>query len=616
MTGGKRLSTIGTMMKRSLFYRRRPDPAAIRKKRWNIGRIAGKALKRTCMVLGAIMLVWIVLSAIVVMTIGSGGKTRLPDEMVLVLKMDQGLVEKAGAPSVFDPFPYRQPTLHDVIARLDAAAKDHRVKGFVLSLKSGDVTLTQVQELRNAILRFRATGKFTKFYTASFADYGYGLSLYYLASAFDEVWMQPVGMLAMTGISLEMPYARAVLDKIGARPEFLQREEYKSAMENFTAHEMSPASRESYQSIVDDYIAQIVDTVARERKMSRSVLASYIDLGVMSGDEALKAKLIDRLDYADVMVDEIDQAVSGAPDSQADIYVPLDYYHSETVKKKRPSVAVVQVVGMIAPGTGRDVGGAASDDIAAALHEAAENDSIKAVLLRVDSPGGSPSASETIRRAVLKVQEEGKKVVVSMGTVAASGGYWVAAPADAIFASPSTLTGSIGVVMGKVSLGGLWDMLGVNWQSIRYGENADLFSMNDPLDAAGRARLNDLIDDTYDQFLDRVAQGRGMTKEEARVVAKGRAWTGAQAKERGLVDALGGQTDALDYIARELGYKDRTDLSVVMLPHPKGALEQLIEFMEMQVSMGQWFGAARARLMTWQGATSGVQAVEPLGLFQ
>jgi len=244
------------------------------------------------------------------------------------------------------------------------------------------------------------------------------------------------------------------------------------------------------------------------------------------------------------------------------------------------------------------------------------DDDIKAVLLRVDSPGGSPSASETIRRGVLKVQEEGKKVVVSMGSVAASGGYWIAAPADAIYASPATLTGSIGVVMGKVSLGALWDKLGVNWDSIRYGENAGMFSINEPLDAQGRARMNALIDQTYDQFLTRVAEGRGITKEEARRVAKGRAWTGAQAKERGLVDALGGQADALDYIARELGHDNRTDLELVTLPRPKRPLEQLIELMETQVSMGRWFDAARAQILTWRGLSSGVQAVEPLGLFQ
>lgn len=590
----------------------------IRRKRWNIGRIMGRALKRTCMVLGAIMLVWIVLSASVVMMMGGGArKAPLPDKMVVVLKLDRGLVEKAGSPTLFDPFPYRQPNLHDVIAKIDDAAQDVRVKGFVLSLKSGGLSLTQIQELRSAIERFRATGKFTKFHTPSFVDYGQGMGLYYLASAFEEIWMQPVGMLGLTGISLEMPYARGALDKIGAHPEFLQREEYKSAMENFAAKEMSPASRESYQSIVDDYAEQMVGTIARERKISKSVMKSYVDMGLLGGEEALKAKLIDRLDYADVMIDDMDETITGDRDTDEGIYVPLaDYHRTAPRAKKRDTVAVVQVVGAIMPGTSREVSGAAADDIAAALYDAAEDERIKAVLLRVDSPGGSPSASETIRRAVLNVQKEGKKVVVSMGSVAASGGYWVAAPADAIYASPATLTGSIGVVMGKMSLGALWDKLGINWQSIRYGENAGMFSMNEKLDAPARARMNAIIDETYDQFLMRVAEGRGMSKEEARKVAKGRAWTGAQAKENGLVDALGGQSDALDYIARELGHKSRNDLTVIELPRRKRPLEQLMELMETQVSMGQWLGAARAEFATWRGLSSGVQAVEPLGLFQ
>lgn len=605
------------MTNRSLFYKRKTNPDMIRKKRWNIFAFLGKAVKRTCYVLGAIMLVWILLSALAFTLVGKGAETRtLPNEMVVVLKLENGLAEKPNAPSLMDPFPFRQPTVHDVIAKIDEAAKDKRVKGFVFSLKSGGINISQVQELRAAIERFRATGKFTKFYTPSFADYGQGLSLYYLASAFDEIWMQPVGMLAITGISLEMPYARKALDTIGAQPEFLQREEYKSAMENFTATHMSAASRESYQSIVDDYADQIVGAISKDRKLSKSVVAHYIDTGLMSGEEALNAKLIDRLDYTDALIDDMDKAVTGDADTDRDIYVPLEQYRSKPVRHKgRDRVAVVQAVGMIAPGTSRRTTGAAADDIAAALYEAADDDTIKAVLLRIDSPGGSPSASETIRRAALKVKEKGKMLVVSMGAVAASGGYWIAAPADVIYASPATLTGSIGVVMGKVSLAKLWETLGVTWQGIEYGENADMWSTSKPLDAQGLARMDDLIDATYDQFLVRVAEGRHMTKEQARAVAKGRAWTGAQAKERGLVDALGGQTDALDHLARELGKTNRDDLDIVMLPREKSTIDQLLELMGQQAAMGHWFGQMKTQL-TMMRSAQGVQAVEPLGLFQ
>ncbi len=603
------------MTYRSLFPKVRSHADETPQKRWSLLGFLGRSLKRICYVLGAIMLVWIILSASVMMMIGGSGHAPMPDKMVVVLKLEKGLSEKANTPSLMDPFPYLQPTVHQVIAQIDTAAKDTRVKGFVFSLKSGGINLSQAQELRAAIERFRATGKFTKFYTTSFADYGQGLSLYYLASAFDEVWMQPVGMLAITGVSMEMPYMRTVLDKIGATPEFLQREEYKGAMENFTDKQMSAASRETIEGIVTDYADQMVSAIAKDRKISKSVIQQYVDTGLMSGDEALKAKLIDRLDYGDVMIDEIDKTITGDADSEEEIYVPLDQYHHKEPVKGRPQVALIQAVGTIAPGTARETSGAAADDIAAALYEAAEDDDIKAVLLRIDSPGGSPSASETIRRGVLKVQQKGKKVIVSMGAVAASGGYWIAAPADVIYASPATLTGSIGVVMGKVSLAQLWEKLGINWQGVSYGENSDMWSMNEPLDAQGLARMNALIDDTYDQFLSRVAEGRKMTKEQARSVAKGRAWTGAQAKERGLVDALGGQTDALDHLARELGKKSRDDLEIVVMPREKPAFEKLLELMGQQVAMGQWFTQLNAQLNLWRGA-QGVQAVEPLGLFQ
>lgn len=562
------------------------------------------------------MLIWIVLSVLVFASLGGGqGAQPLPDEMVVVLKLDKGLAEKQSAPTFMDPFPYLEPTLHEVIHKIDRAAADERVKGFVLSLKSGDITITQVQELRAAIERFRSTGKFTKFYTTSFADYGQGLSLYYLAGAFDEIWMQPVGMLAITGLSLEMPYARGALDKLGIRPEFFQREEYKSAMENFTAASMSPAARENYTSILNDYADQMTGAIAKDRSLSRAVVKKHIDTGLMSGEEALAARLIDRLDYGDVLIEEMNIALTGEAQPDEPVFVPLAQYHAKPVKKSTGRVALVQAVGMIAPGGARDTKGAAADEIAGALYAATDDEEIDGILLRIDSPGGSPAASETIRRAVIKAREKGKKVVVSMATVAASGGYWIAAPADEIYASPATLTGSIGVVMGKFSAAGLWDQVGVNWERLSYGENADLWSINEPMDARAKRRMGDLIDQTYDQFLDRVAQGRGMDKTAARRVAKGRAWTGAQAMERGLVDALGGQRAALDRLAQLLGHQDQNDLQVIILPREKKPVEKLLELMGQQASIAQWLNEMRAQVGAWRGMR-GVQAVEPLGLFQ
>lgn len=606
------------MNRRSLFYRSpTKNPDIIRRKRWNVWRILGTALRRTCIVLGAILLIWVTLSTIVYFTVmgGANNYAPMPDKMVVVLKLDEGLAEKPGAPTLTNPFPYLKPTLHDVIARIDEAAKDERVQGFVFSLKSGGVTLTQVQELRAAIARFRQSGKFTIFYTPSFADYGQGLSLYYLASAFEQIWMQPIGMLAITGVSLEMPYARTALDKIGAKPEFFQREEYKGAMENLTNKSMTGPSRETYTTVVNDFSEQMMSAIAKDRKMSRSVVKQYVDLGLLSGDEALKDKLIDRLDYGDVMVDELTKQVTGHADSEDNIFVALSNYRPKRAPAVgKTQVALIQAVGMIVPGTSKNSTGAAADDVAAAIYEAGENENIKGILLRIDSPGGSPSASETIRRAIIKAKEQGKMIVVSMGAVAASGGYWIAAPADYIVANPATLTGSIGVVMGKFSLAGLWDKLGIKWEGVSYGENADLWSINKPLDAQASARMNDLIDDTYNAFLQRVAEGRNMSMAQARAVAKGRAWTGAQALDKGLVDALGGQTDALDYMATQLGGIDRHDLHVMILPREKRPIERLMELVERQSAMSQWFMDLRTQLGAL--SSSRMHAVESLGLFQ
>ena len=230
-------------------------------------------------------------------------------------------------------------------------------------------------------------------------------------------------------------------------------------------------------------------------------------------------------------------------------------------------------------------GNSTGADIAEAITKAHDNKDIKAIILRVDSPGGSPTASETIRRALVKAKLKGKKVIVSMGSVAASGGYWIATDADKIFASPGTLTGSIGVVMGKFEASELWKKLDVNWDGTKFGKNSDFWSMNKPFNKANDARLDVLIDNVYDAFLTRVSEGRGISIEEARNIAKGRAWTGEQALEIKLVDALGGLEDALNETAVMLGLNDRNDLKVIRLPKELSPIERLVETINGQVSM-------------------------------
>lgn len=568
----------------SYFYRSHSKPQEIRRKRWNFGRMFKTLVRRTCLVLGGLMLFSIVLTFLAGMIAGSS--KSLPAEMVLALNIVEPVGETQSARSLADPFSTAGTTVQDTIETLDRAAVDPRVKGLLVSLDNAGIDMAHIQELRTAVKRFRQTGKFAHIYTASFADLGSGIGAYYFATAFDEIWMQPAGLVSISGLAMDMPFAREALDKIGANPEFLHREEYKSAMESFTNTEMSPANREMMTSIVTDISTQLFNDIAEDRKMKSDVLQVQIDKGLISGKEAVKAGLINRLDYSDVLVDEVREKLTGEKGTEKPDIVAVEDYYSAMFGKPSSvgaDVAIIRVAGEIIPGSKPRPGFATGDYIAGALEEAADNDSIKVIVLRVNSPGGSPSASETIRRAVVKAKEDGKKVIVSMGPVAASGGYWVTVDADKIYAMPTTLTGSIGVIMGKFEISALWDKLGINWDGISWGKNARLWSMNTPMGDSERAAMNDAIDSTYGDFIDRVAEGRGMKREKVRDLAKGRAWTGMQAKKNGLVDEIGGLDAALEYAAQVAGKTSRSKLKIIELPEPLTPLEQFVNIMNGQV---------------------------------
>ncbi len=600
----------------SFFYKPSPRTRQIRGKRWNFPAMVVKIFKRTATVIGGFVLFTIILSFILGLFVSSGTHKPLPQDMILVFNVENGIRESEMAASFIDPFAAQSLTVHQFISVLDKAKDDKRVQGILVSLDSAGIELAHIQELRTAVKSFRESGKYAHIYTASFTDLGSGMGAYYFASAFEQIWMQPVGMLSITGISMEMPYAKNALDKLGVEAQFVQREEYKSAMENFTNDQMSPENREAISSILNEISAMIVNDIAADRRLDQNVVEDLIDKGLLTGPESLKFSLIDRLDYPDVLVDEMrgDKTYDELP------LVPVEDYY-DSFRKQRPAagatdIALVNIHGQIVSGSNPEPGFATSDYIADAIHEATDDENIKAIVVRVDSPGGSPSASETIRRAIVRAKEEGKKVIVSMGPVAASGGYWVSVDADRIFALPSTLTGSIGVVMGKFQLGGLWEKLGINWDSVRWGERSDMWSVNEPFDEGDMARINAAIDETYDGFLERVAKGRGMKPEQVREVAKGRAWTGSQAIKNGLVDDIGGLDDALDYAARELGRKDRHDLNVIPLPKPLSPFEQMMMLVNRQASVSEILRLNAGMFAPVMPAIQNMHAIDRMGPFQ
>lgn len=597
-------------MPRNRWNRHRPlfsDPVSRDMRRnkihWRVLPIVWLAIKKTCTVIGAFVLVMVFLSVLMLSGLNESAAPPLPQKMALYIEFSDGFTEKPSGSALAGSFNLEPPTVHQLVSAIDLAAKDGRVLGIMARMDGGTFSTAQTKEVRDALARFRAAGKFTRIYSASYGEAGGGLGRFYLASAFEERWMQPLGIVSIPGMAAEMPFFRETLDKIGVEPQFFQRKEYKTAYENLTARKMSPQNRETIESIVRDMRAVLTHDIAADLKISPVKFEALVNKGLFTGPEALQEKLVTELNYVDVLVNKITEEITGDPESQKDIFIDPKAYligigreQSERnlvrgrFSDPRPRVALVHIsgaimdtrIGVSTPSGFADEGIAAADEIAPAILDAAEDKDIKAIVVRIDSPGGSPVASETILRAIDKAREEGKPVIVSMGSTAASGGYWVAAHADRIFATPTTITGSIGVVGGKFSAKDVWPKLGVNWERVEWGRNAGLWSFNTPFSASEAERINAMLDQVYDAFLNRVSEGRKMSVQQVDKIAGGRVWSGEAAKRVGLVDEIGGLQNALDYTATLLKTENRFGLDIILLPKPLTTFEELMAFLSEQ----------------------------------
>ncbi len=585
---------------RPLYTNTLPPAVSEPKMKWKILPIFWLGIKRTATVLGFMVLLNLVLALIILPAFlpQQASSPSLPEEMVLFLKFEGGVRELPAPVSLTDPFAERQATVKDIVEGLDRAAADSRVKGIVARMYNGSFALSHVTEIRAALKRFRDTGKFAHIYSSSYGDGGGGLGRYYLASAFDEIWMQPLGVVSITGVGVEVPFFRETLDKIGVEPQFFKRKDYKTAYESLTDKSISPENKETMQKIVWDIRNEMLTKIPEDRGMNASAFEKLVNKGVFTAPEAEAAGLITYANYGDVLLDNIAEAVTGVRDpDELELINMGDYIgarRGEVSKFKRSAddkIALVYAVGAIMPtgegGGFSDDGIAAADEIAPAILAASKEEDVSAIVLRIDSPGGSPSASESILRAVEKAQERGKPVIVSMGATAASGGYWIAAYADKIYALPTTLTGSIGVVGGKFAMKDLFSKLGVNWDKVSWGRNAGIWSPNTPFNASESERINAMLDNIYENFVARVAKGRKMSVEAVDKVAGGRVWTGRRAVDVGLVDELGGLENALDHVASLTGVESRNDLNIVVYPKPKTAFEQVLELLDTQATMGK-----------------------------
>ncbi len=455
--------------------------------------------------------------------------------------------------------PAQESYLH-LLRRLREAAEDRSVRGLVLHLDRSPFSWGQVEELRGMIVDLREAGRPVVVYldeAASNKDY-------YLASAADQIYLHPAAELDLTGLAAETLYFRGTLDLLGVEPEFHKRSEYKSSPETYTRHEPSDPASEQMNALLDDLYEQLVTGVSDGRDKTPDEVRELIDGGPYTARSAEEAGLVDGLLYPDQLERDLESTFSRT-------YLLDDEYLDRLQRSGWHAprrVAVVLVTGAITSGESEPPslfggGNAGAETVVKALEQALDDPTVKAVVLRVDSPGGSAFASEDIHRAVERLKEAGKPVVVSMGGVAASGGYYVSAGADAIFAEPGTITGSIGVYGGKISLGGLYEKVGIGSAEWTRGRKAGMWSSTRPLDPVEDAALEQMIDNTYTTFKQRVADGRELDADEVESLARGRVWSGSRALELGLVDELGGLFDAVDH-ARELaGISDRARYQLV-----------------------------------------------------
>lgn len=492
--------------------------------------------------------------------VATGGAKGVPSEAVLVLDLRHGVAERPPV-SFFGELD-GPVVLHDAVRAIAAAAEDSRVMALVARLGGEPMSFAHAQELRMAVSAFTQSGKPSYAFAESFSETGNSSADYFLATGFSEIWMQPSGDLGALGILIEQPFLRELLDTLGVQPQLDQRREYKGGIDIFTATEMPEAQRRNLQQLADSLVAQLARAMAEGRKIGEAEARRLIDTGPHGPDESRKAGLIDRLSYWTDLMAMLDPNGERA-------FELADYAgHLPEPGKDAAKIALIVASGAIVGGSADPLFGeevTAADDIGAAILEAAADEDIAAILLRIDSPGGSYVASDTIWREVVSAMEA-KPVVVSMAGVAASGGYFIAAPANAILADPATITGSVGVYAGKFVLSGFWEKLGVGWSRVEAGANAGIWSANAPFTPAQWEKFQAQLDRIYADFVGKVATGRKLDPAKAEAAAGGRIWTGEDALKAGLVDRIGGLTEAVA-VAKDLA-KLAPEREVALVPFP------------------------------------------------
>lgn len=502
----------------------------------------------------------------------------VPSSATLVLRPGGDLQEVVADDVVGQVFGREMETVRGFVDNLRKAKRDSRIKTVLLMPAGLQLPYwAKVQELRDAVIDFRKSGK----RVVAFLEYG-GDREYYLASAADKVYLLPSSPLDLSGVASYEVFLRGAFDKIGAYPDFIHIGDYKSAANQLTEKGFTPAHREMTESLNRDMYEQLVRGIAESRKKSEQDVRALLDQGPFVPDEALRLGLVDDLAYED----ELDDREPSLGEHDMDRVEGRSYLRVTPASvgfRPRSRIALVYAVGTIASGkstfdplNGTVLG---SGTLIEQIRDARDDSSVKAIVLRVDSPGGSALASDVIWRElkVTREADEDRPLVVSMSDLAASGGYYIAMAGDVIVAQPGTLTGSIGVFGGKIAIGGALNKIGVNNDAVVSGRNASIDSPFTPFTPSQRMKVQEMMQSVYDDFIDKAAESRKTTPEKIDAIAQGRVWTGQQARERGLVDALGGLDTAIAIAKERAKIPKDEDVELVVFTGRRTLYEALSE---------------------------------------
>ena len=515
------------------------------------------------------------------------------------IKVSGSLPEGPSLPGLFGDI---SETLNLLFARLDAAAKDDKIQGIILKIENPQLGSGGIHELRTKILEVRQSGKpvYALIETAMTPDY-------LIATACDKIFMPEPGMLLVTGLRAEVSFYRNLLDKLDIKADILRVGKYKSAAEPYTRTEMSPEFREELEELLDDRFAYLVNTIAKSRGLKVDQVKKAIDSGPHTPSSAVKYQLIDGVRYADEMEEIV---LAGKKDIKFELVERYGKKKIDTnfegfagmmkmmnllmgteprrAKSTTPQIAVIYASGAIMSGRGTTsaFGGdmIGSESMIKTINEAAANDRVKAIVLRINSPGGSALASDLIWRALSKID---KPIVVSMGDVAASGGYYISMGADHIYAEPGTITGSIGVVGGKLAFEGLFKKLGITTSIVSRGKNSGALSITSPFTDSERKAMQKMMNEIYEIFTRKAAQGRGMDLNKLKALAGGRIYTGTMAVENGLIDEVGTLEDAVNKAIQLADLDKSDDVERLLLPKPTSLFEQLFGPIDAELKSSQ-----------------------------